>query len=75
MSQKMQSQDKDEEIIEAFKVFDRDGDGKISKQELYLVMKALGENLTEEEIEEMIREADINGDGEIDFYEFKAMMG
>lgn len=71
----MQSQDKDEEIIEAFKVFDRDGDGKISKQELYLVMKALGENLTEEEIEEMIREADINGDGEIDFYEFKAMMG
>lgn len=89
MSQKMQSQEKEEEFREAFKVsakfisnsnirvqvFDRDGDGKISKQELYLVMKALGENLTEDEVEEMIKEADINGDGEIDFFEFKQMMG
>lgn len=55
-------------------VFDKDGNGKISQQELKLVMKNLGENLTDEEINEMIREADDNGDGEVDYEEFVKMM-
>ena len=46
-------------------MFDKDGNGKISQQELKLVMKNLGENLTDEEINEMIREADDNGDGDV----------
>ena len=55
-------------------MFDKDGNGKISQQELKLVMKNLGENLTDEEINEMIREADDNGDGEVDYEEFVKMM-
>lgn len=58
-----------------FQVFDKDGDGKISMAELKTVMANLGENLTNDEIEEMIREADADGDGEVDYEEFVKMMG
>ena len=55
-------------------MFDKDGNGKISKEELKSVMKNLGENLTDDEISEMIREADDNDDGEVDYEEFVKMM-
>ena len=55
-------------------MFDKDGNGKISKEELKLVMKNLGENLTDAEISEMILEADDNGDGAVDYEEFVKMM-
>ena len=55
-------------------MFDSDGSGKISQEELKLVMQNLGEKLTDEEITEMIREADEDGDGEVDFDEFVKMM-
>ena len=42
--------------------------------QLRLVMTSLGMKLTPEEEDEMIQEADINGDGEIDYDEFKKMM-
>jgi calmodulin len=64
----------DEEIREAFKVFDKDGNGFISSAELRHVMLNLGEKLTEEEVDEMIREADIDGDGQINYQEFVKMM-
>lgn len=38
-------------------------------------MSSLNETLTEQELDAMIQEADINGDGKISFEEFKAMMG
>ena len=44
-------------------VFDRDGNGFISAAELRHVMTNLGEKLTDEEVDEMIREADVDGDG------------
>jgi hypothetical protein len=67
MAKKMKDTDTEEEMKEAFKVFDRDNNGFISAQELRLVMANLGEKLTDEEVEEMIKEADMNGDGQVDY--------
>merc|ERR1719420_1125690 len=63
-----------EELREAFEVFDKDGDGQITPQELAAIMRALGENLNENDILTMIQEADADGDGNIDFEEFKKLM-
>merc|ERR1712061_861832 len=70
----MKDTDTEEELIEAFKVFDRDGNGFISAAELRHVMTNLGEKLTDEEVDEMIREADVDGDGQINYEEFVKMM-
>ena len=63
-----------DEMAEAFAVFDVDKDGFITKSELRQVMNRLGENLTDEQLDAMIREADQDGDGKINEEEFKAMM-
>ncbi len=74
MAKKMKDTDTEEELIEAFKVFDRDGNGFISATELRHVMTNLGEKLSEDEADEMIREADVDGDGQINYEEFVRMM-
>merc|ERR1719479_649846 len=61
MSKKIKENESSNDIREAFRVFDRNGDGYISAEELSQVMSTLGENLTKEEIDEMIREADLDG--------------
>ncbi|KAB5511114.1 hypothetical protein DKX38_030200 [Salix brachista] len=66
--------DSEEELKEAFKVFDKDQNGYISAAELRHVMTNLGEKLTDEEVEEMIREADVDGDGQVNYEEFVRMM-
>lgn len=60
--------------MDAFKVFDRDGSGTISREELRHVLINIGEGFTEKEIDEMIQEADKDGDGQIDYKEFSKMM-
>ena len=62
------------EFREAFALFDKDGDGTISTKELGMVMNSLGQKPTPQELESMIREVDIDGNGEIDFDEFLTMM-
>ena len=74
MARKMRDADTEEELIEAFKVFDRDGNGFITSHELRNIMNSLGEGLSPEEIEEMIKEADLDNDGQIDYEEFVKMM-
>lgn len=48
-------------------MFDKNNDGVISSSELRRVMTNLGEKLTEEEVEDMIKEADIDGDGMVNY--------
>ena len=67
MARKMKGTDSEEEIKEAFRVFDKDGDGLISIAEMREVMTNLGENLTDEELDEMIQEADTDGDGQVNY--------
>ncbi|KAK6151392.1 hypothetical protein DH2020_014027 [Rehmannia glutinosa] len=70
MARKMKDTDSEEELKEAFRVFDKDQNGFISAAELRHVMTNLGEKLTDEEVDEMIREADVDGDGQINYEEF-----
>ncbi len=66
MSTSVKSADFAHETRAAFEVFDKDGSGTISAEELRQVMKSLGENLTDQEIDEMIAEADKDKNGSID---------
>ena len=74
MARKVKDTESEEEILEAFKVFDKDGNGFISAAELRHIMTNIGEKNTGEEVDEMIREADIGGDGKINYEEFVKMM-
>ena len=90
-----QDGDIEEEIREAFRVFDREGNGFITvpgkyritslsvvirnpsiidTTDLFQVLTTLGDKLTEEESEELISEADIDGDGNVNYEEFVTML-
>ncbi|CAL8329662.1 unnamed protein product [Gadus morhua 'NCC'] len=74
MTPKMSEKDFTEEILKAFRLFDDDCTGRISFKNLKRVAKELGENLTDEELQEMIDEADRDGDGEVNEQEFLRIM-
>lgn len=74
MTQKMAEKDTKEEILKAFRLFDDDETGKISFKNLKRVANELGESLTDEELQEMIDEADRDGDGEVNEEEFLKIM-
>lgn len=65
-----------EDLWEAFKVFDEDGDGYISAKELQVVLGKLGlaEGNLLDNVQRMILSVDTNHDGRVDFHEFKDMM-
>nr|ABR17333.1 unknown [Picea sitchensis] len=65
---------KRQEIKEAFELFDTDGSGTIDAKELNVAMRALGFEMTEEQIRQMIADVDKDGSGTIDFDEFAYMM-
>ena len=67
---KVEDNDTEGDLIEAFKSIDNDGDGLISAKELRHIMATLGEQVTEEEADEMIKEADYDGDGFINYHDF-----
>jgi len=62
------------EFEEAFKMFDKDNDGLITIRELGTVMRTIGQNPTDIELQEMIDEVDADKDNAIDFNEFVSMM-
>ena len=55
-------------------MFDIDGDGFITEEELRITMDNLGEPMSREEVKAMIAEADLDGDGKINLIEFKMLM-
>ena len=65
---------KEREIINDFRIFDIDGNGLISKENLTNMISKLGGDLNENEIKDMINQADIYGDGFINYEEFVRMM-
>merc|ERR1711934_122549 len=65
---------KESEIKEAFKVFDKDGNGFIPADEIRHIITNFGPRLTYEEVDVIIREADIDGDSQINYDEFVNMM-
>ncbi|EAN91314.1 putative centrin-4 [Trypanosoma cruzi] len=71
---RMAQKDSPEEILKAFQLFDLDKKGKISFANLKEVAKLLGENPGDDVLQEMIAEADEDGDGEVSFDEFKNVM-
>merc|ERR1719474_153202 len=73
MERKMSQNEESDELREVFKAFDIDGNGFISASELSHVMTKLGEKLTDEEINEMIQEADTNKAGKVSYEEFVAI--
>ena len=74
MAEKMQDEDSEKKVVQAFNVFDKDGSCSITSDEFRKIIYNLGEKLTSNEIEEIIKMSDIDGDGSIDFNEFVKMM-
>ena len=59
-----------EEIIEAFEYFDRDGRGTINKDELRVILTKLGTPMTEEEVDEIFKEAGLDDQPNVNYREF-----
>ncbi|KAI9928722.1 hypothetical protein MW887_001939 [Aspergillus wentii] len=66
MAAKVTDKDTEAAIRQAFRVFDQDNSGTISADEIRRVMSSIGDILSDDDIDEMIRMADVNGDGTID---------
>eukprot|EP00918_Siedleckia_nematoides_P012632 GHVU01027666.1.p1 GENE.GHVU01027666.1~~GHVU01027666.1.p1 ORF type:complete len:151 (-),score=42.06 GHVU01027666.1:313-765(-) len=67
---KLKDLDAAAELVSSFKTFDRENNGSISTMELKCVLETLGEELTETEVEELLKEADPNNTGAIPYQEF-----
>ena len=67
-------EDRRKEYKDAFEMFDKDKDGTITTKELANVMRSLNHDPTEDELNEMIAEVDLEGNGEIDVEEFVTVM-
>ena len=73
MAKMIENGDKEEDLKHRFQVFDRDGGGTIEADELRSAITGLADGMTMEEVDEMIREADVDGDGDINYEEFVRM--
>jgi len=74
MMSRKNSPEPESEIKEAYKVFNKSGSGRLTKDELKTALTALGEKLTDEEIGEMMEEADLDKDGGLKYDEFVKIM-
>ena len=70
----MKESEPEEELVEVFKIFDKDDNGTVDWYDLKEIFKELGEIVTDEDLKEMIEEHDHNGDQALNFEEFVRMM-
>jgi calmodulin len=70
LARKIKDIDAEEEFKEAFRVFDKDGNGFTSAAELRHIMTTLGEKMSDQELDEMLEMAEIDGDGQINYEEY-----
>lgn len=64
----------EQELREAFRLYDKEGNGFIYVTDLRQILRALDDKLTEDELDEMIAEIDTDGSGTVDYEEFMEMM-
>jgi len=64
----------EDEIRAQFKALDKDGNGVVSADEIREVLTALGDRLSDEDVNDMIRDVDTDGDGQVNYEEFVAHM-
>ena len=74
MEKKNKENDTEIEIINTFQIFAAENNGLIPNEELFHIIRTFGETLSDKEIEEIISEADVDGDGYINYEEFVRMM-
>merc|ERR1719229_1967763 len=74
MTARISDRDSREDIMKVFMLFDQDGTGRISFDDLRVVAEELGEELNDEELREMISRADQDGSGSISPDEFYNIM-
>ncbi len=75
MVKKMAETDTENEIREAYRVFDKERTGAIAASEMRLILSNLPEKLSDDEIDEMLRTADRDGNGCLSYDEFRMMIG
>jgi calmodulin len=71
---KLQEDADTRDLKEAFRVLDKNKKGEIDVEDLRWILRSLGDDLTEEDIEDMIRDTDTDGSGTVDFDEFYHLM-
>ena len=62
-------------IVSSHRRFDPENDGAVSVEEMRFIMSSLPVEMDAHELDEMMRAADRNGDGNISFEEFRRMLG
>lgn len=71
---KMQEDEDERELREIFRVLDKEKKGEVNVNELRWILKSLGDDLTEEDIDDMIADVDTDGSGWVDYDEFAKLM-
>merc|ERR1711976_119049 len=71
---KMQEDEDERELREIFRVLDKEKKGEVNVNELRWILKSLGDDLTEEDIDDMIADVDTDGSGWVDYDEFSKLM-
>lgn len=74
VTKKLQEDEDERELREIFRVLDKEKKGEVNVNELRWILKSLGDDLTEEDIDDMIADVDTDGSGWVDYDEFYKLM-